>query len=278
LLSLLLLLSIGLVCANVYRLWKNSPWDLPVAAAPRSLPLANTPTPEAKPKPLAGTEVIVSKNLFDPERGEGRSREVESNSRAFQRVRSLVLLGTAVLGSNQYAVLRDPGPTAGALPGPGQGPAGQQATVMRMKLGDNVEGFRLSEITDKRVVFSRGTAKVEVLLDYFRKPDVPVQRPTAPVQAQNPATAPGTPPTLLPRRPVPARPGNVPQPQPIAPGGTPGQAPATQGNVPPPAITPVPAPGQAVTPGQIPLAPRVLPNLPRRERVPVQPNQNQSEE
>ncbi|MGE5303744.1 MAG: hypothetical protein ACM3TN_10480, partial [Alphaproteobacteria bacterium] len=67
-------------------------------------------------------------------------------------MRSMVLLGTAILGANRYAVLRDAAPTP--VPGPGQAAAAQGASLMRLKLGDNVEGFRLSEIGDKRVVFT----------------------------------------------------------------------------------------------------------------------------
>jgi hypothetical protein len=192
---------------------------------------------ETKTAPLVGTEVIVSKNLFDPERGEGRNREAETNSRAFQRVRSMVLLGTAILGSNRYAVLRDPGPTA--VPGPGVPP--QAANLMRLKLGDNVEGFRLSDIGDKRVVFTKGTANVEVLLDYFRKPEPSLPRAPVPGQVGVPR------PTVVPRIP-PQGPNVAPQPQ----------------------VVPTPVPGQ------LPLAPRVLPNLPRRQRVP-DPQRYQSE-
>ena len=45
--------------------------------------------------------MIVSKNLFDPERGAGATREAEENSRAFQRLRNLILLGTVIIGSNR---------------------------------------------------------------------------------------------------------------------------------------------------------------------------------
>jgi hypothetical protein len=152
------------------------------------------------------TEAIVSKNLFDPERGAGFTRDAEENSRAAQRVRNMVLVGTIILGNDKYAIVQDgTSPNLGPVP-PGQSPG---ATPMRLRLGDNVEGYRVSEIADKRVVFTRDTSRVEVLLDYFRKVDVA-------------------------------------QPRAVAPG-------------------PV---GTSVAPG-----PQVVPNLPRRARIPLPPNQ-----
>ena len=202
--------------------------------------MADQEMAETKTVPIVGTDVIVGKNLFDPERGEGRSREAETNSRSFQRVQNMILLGTAILGNNRYAVLRDPSPTA--VPGPGQVLPPQGANLMRLKLGDDVEGFKVSEIGDKRVVFTKGPAKVEVVLDYFRKAEPTLPSPSRLGQAGVPA------PAVVPRRPVP---------RPV---------PGPDGTLRPQVI---PSP----VPGQVPLAPRVLPNLPRRERVPV-PQQN----
>lgn len=125
---------------------------------------------------VIGTETIISKNIFDPERGAGFTREAEANSQAFQRIRSMVLLGTAILGNNRFAILQD-GASSSAAPGI----PGQSATPMRIKLGDTVEGFKLSEVSEKRVVFARGASTVEVPLDYFRKTDTAQpRRPTAP--------------------------------------------------------------------------------------------------
>jgi hypothetical protein len=144
----------------------------------------------------------------------------------------MVLLGTAILGNNRFAIVRDQGPAA--VPGR---PVDQSQNVMRLKVGDSVEGFRLSEIEDKRIVFSQGASKIEVALDYFRKDPVPPQRPTTPQPR-----APGGP--VLPRRPVQAQNG------------------ASQ-----PQVTPVPPAGQVQG------VPRVIPNLPRRDRLPI-PRQN----
>ena len=197
--SVLLAAAIGLVAWRTYHSWKEGPWDLPGPSKPAPLAIAGEKT-AIPAKALTNTDVIVSKNLFDPERGAGATREAEENSRSYQRVRNMILVGTVIIGNNRTAILQD-GNAA-----PGQPAAAPQP--LRLKLGDDVEGYRLSEIADKKVVFTKDAARVEVLLDYFRKVDVAQPR------------------TL---------------------------------------------PGQIVTPGPG-VAPRVVPNLPRRGRVPVPGN------
>jgi hypothetical protein len=169
LLSLLLLVSIGFVGASTYQLWKTGPWDLPSPArAKDSAPAlaANEETPEFQ---VANTRNIIEKNLFDPERGANRTKEAEASAAATQRVRSLVLLGTAILGNSRYAIIQEPS-TAGRGPTKAQpGNSGQ----MRLKLGDALEGFKLSEIRDKSVVFTKGASRVEVTIDFFRPGEEP---------------------------------------------------------------------------------------------------------
>lgn len=146
----------------------------------------------------------------------------------------MVLLGTAILGDVRYAVLRDQ--VQGGNPGQAATTAGQ--TIMRLRLGDDIEGFKLSDIGDKRVVFTKGPSRVEVLLDYFRK-DAPV--PAAVV----PSPAPGQPGV---RRQV------LPRPDANVANGT----------------------GQAANPSGP--TPRVVPNLPRRRLPIPRPNQSQTED
>ena len=167
--------------------------------------------PATQPR-AANTDIIISKNLFDPERGAGQTKEAETTSRAMQRVRGLILLGTAILGESRYAILQD-----GGSPAAGRPPQGQTAGTMRFKIGDTFEGFSLSQIQDKNVVFTSGASRVELALDYFRK-----------VEAAAPAVA------------------SAPRPQ----AGAAARAGA--------------APGIA--------APRVIPQLPRRERLPQPPS------
>jgi len=195
------LISIGLVVWRTYSLWQSEPWDLPIPKAPLTTVVANAQPVQTKPAPpITSTEIIVSKNLFDPERGAGITRQSEVDSQAFQRVGSMILLGTVILGENRTAILQDPGAPTAAAPNRARTPVSY-----RMKVGDSFEGFTLSQIADKKVVFTRETSQVELALDYFRKVEIAAPR------SQNPAQI-----------------------------GTSGAA-----------------------------APRVIPNLPRRERVPV---------
>jgi len=159
------------------------------------------------PRPPISTEAIISKNLFDPERGAGASREAEENSRAVQRVRGIVLVGTSIIGNNRVAILQDGPSFAPGQPAPGQRPAGsgQPASMMRLKVGDSLEGFRLTEIADQRVVFARDATRVEVALDYFRKVENVSPRPVAtagrPQVQAPPAGAPAAVPRILPNLP-----------------------------------------------------------------------------
>ena len=154
-----------------------------------------------------GTEIIISKNLFDPERGAGATRETEANSRAFQRIRGMILLGTAIIGNTRQAILQD-GAAGPAAPGN----VGQATGPMRIKEGELVEGFQLSEIGDKRVIFSKGTSRVELVLDYFLK--VEPARAATPVPGR-PAQV-GAPTPVVPRV-IPA----LPRRQPVPPGSVP---------------------------------------------------------
>ena len=165
LLSLLLIVAIGLVVMKTYRLWISGPWDLPNSRQSKSSTVAEDAKIVGSSRPIIGTETIVSKNIFDPERGAGFTGQTEANSDAFQRIRSMVLLGTALLGNSRFAILQDKGPSSGAAR------SGQSTSLLRIKLGDAVEGFKLSEISTKRVVFVRGSSTIELPLDYFRKID-----------------------------------------------------------------------------------------------------------
>jgi hypothetical protein len=202
LLSLLLIIAIGLVVAKTYWLWMSGPWDLPNQARAKSPVAVADDKTVTDSRPIVGTETIISKNIFDPERGAGLTREAEANSQAFQRIRGMVLLGTAILGNSRFAILQDKGSS------PGAAAPGQSNSLLRIKLGDTVEGFKLSEISEKRVVFARGTATVEVPLDYFRKIDGIQPRAAATAQASPPAV-PRAPGVVAPRIVTPGQP-NVP--------------------------------------------------------------------
>jgi hypothetical protein len=208
LLSIFLALAVGLVGWRTYVSWNEGPWDLPTSAK-ATPPLAAAPQQiAASGAVIANTDAIVKRNLFDPERGAGATREAEETSRGFQRIRNMILVGTVVIGNDRTAIVQD-----GSGPGVGPPAPGQPAPSMRLKLGDTVEGYRLAEIGERRVVFTKDGARIEVVLDYLRKVDVAAPKPTPPA-------------------------------------------------------------GQIVPPGTAAPGPRVIPNLPRRGRVPAPGSQN----
>ena len=196
-LSVLLAASIIFAASSAYRLWENGPWDLPKPGKARE-PVASDEqeAEESLPPQIANTRTIVDRNLFDPERGQNRTKSDEVSSAAMQRIRSLVLLGTALLGNSRYAIIEDPTKAAG----PAKAPAGSSGQ-MRFRQGDSWEGFRLSEIREQSVVFARGPSRVELALDYSRS-----GAPLAPRAAVVPrAAAPQPEPTVVPERQAPAR-------------------------------------------------------------------------
>jgi len=173
---------------------------LPSAAKAKESAPAAAVNEEPPPLQVANTRNIVEKNLFDPERGANRTKEAEASAAATQRIRSLVLLGTAILGDNRYAIIQEP---SGAARGPTKAPSGS-SSQMRLKLGDALEGFKLSEIRDKSVVFTKGASRVEVTIDFFRPteasppsraplPQVPGIGPRIPPRAAQGAATPPNP-------------------------------------------------------------------------------------
>lgn len=184
-----------LVGVRIYSLWLTGPWDLPQAEAGKGAPPPEEPKPAAVPPQPVSTEIIISKNLFDPERGAGWVGESDASSLALQRIRNMVLMGTAILGDARYALMQEPTDPRVL----GLSSKGRQLEQLRLKVGDTVAGFTLSEISEKKVVFAKGPTKVEVALDFLRKVEA--------VQPQGPATPPAqVPPRVVPNIPRRVRP------------------------------------------------------------------------
>ena len=181
----------GLAGFRTYEIWRVGPWELPSLGKERAAAAVETKSALPQRPVLASTKNIIDKNLFDPERGQGRSKEGEVQSAAVQRIRTMVLLGTAILGNGRYAILQGP---SDARPLPGKAPPAQ-ANQIRLKLGDSVEGFKVAEIQEKKIVFERGATKVELALDFMRKFDDPNVRTVAPGAAGGSRA-----PTPVPRR------------------------------------------------------------------------------
>jgi len=167
----------------------------------RSLPQAPVPRQAAGPAPseeapsstaedkLAAYNVIVAKHLFNPSRSEGA---VASPAPAAPLPPKPMLLGVVVDGQTSRAYLED----------------ASTKRVFGYKIGDQVSGGRLEEITDGKVVIARPDGPMEVLL---HDPSKPRPAPVAPGQPG--AQAPGTPPAqpgaqagAPPGQPVPGQP------------------------------------------------------------------------
>lgn len=159
----MLIAAIVAVSWRTYQLWHDGPWDLPKPGKAKEF-LASDETKTAPRFQLATTKSIIDNNLFDPDRGASTAL-AETSSVAMQRLRNLVLVGTIILGASRYAILEDPSNAVASAP------RGQvrQVAYLRLKLGDEVEGFKLSEINEKQVVFAKGASRVDVPLDFFRK-------------------------------------------------------------------------------------------------------------
>lgn len=171
LLSLSLLVATAFVVIRIYGLWQEGPWESPRPARGREFSAVEDQRGVPRSQ-WASTKNIIEKNLFDPERGAGQANEAEASSAAAQRLRKMVLLGTAILEQSRYAVFQDPAGSRGGAPTAQAGQPGQ----LRLKLGDTLEGFRLSQIHEDRVVFTKGSSRVEITLDFFRKLEEPRQR------------------------------------------------------------------------------------------------------
>jgi hypothetical protein len=202
LLAIFLTATLVFMVVKTYLLWHDGPWDLPIPANVSPPAAASTPDVPATQPRAANTDIIISKNLFDPERGAKQTKEAEANTQAMQRLRGLILLGTAILGESRYAILQD-----GGTPAAGRPPQGQTGGTMRFKIGDTFEGFSLSQIQDKNVVFTNGAARVELALDYFRKVEAsaPKLGSTAQSGPARPVAA-GTPPGIAAPRVIPQLP------------------------------------------------------------------------
>jgi len=182
------LVSVVFVGARTYALWKEGPWDLPKPAKAKGAAVVEEAKKEPPRQQLVSTKNIIEKNLFDPERGASRAEQAEASSVAMQRIRNMVLMGTAILGNSRYAILQE---LSGSPPSPSRGQTGQPGSL-RLKLGDTVEGFRLSEIHDRKVIFTKGASRVEVSVDFFRKLDDAKGQTQAPTQLR-PGVAPAVP-------------------------------------------------------------------------------------
>lgn len=168
---MLLLATAIFVGLRIYALWQEDLWGLPRIGKSKGF-LVDKDVIGYHPGPLiASTQNIIDKSLFDPGRGANRTEDMEATDTNTQLAGNMALIGTFITDNERYAIIQLP-------PGPGR--AKEQE---RFKLNDMVEGFRLSEIQEKKVVLKRGSSKIDLMLDFFLKTEEAGQKPS------NPATA-----------------------------------------------------------------------------------------
>jgi hypothetical protein len=171
LLSIFLVVAIAVVGARTYQLWHEGPWALPQPSKPREPAPSEQVKGEPRVNQVASTKNIIENNLFDPERGAG-TVQTEASAAGSQRIRKMILVGTVILGTSRYAILEEP---SGAAPNAAKG----QSSQLRLKVGDTIDGFKLSEVHEKNVVFTGSSSKVDLSLDFFRKAAaIPEKTPT----------------------------------------------------------------------------------------------------
>ena len=182
-LSLLLLVGVIFVGERVYRVWSDDGPQGINKTQDGKPPAVRSPAFRPRQSGTLDTQRIIEKNLFDPERGTGQVQQTQVSSGAMQQVQKMILLGTAILGPSRYALFEEG--SGGKGPARARARPGQQ-NILRLKLGDTVEGFELSEIHEKKVVFTKGASKVEIALDFFRKVDNGNKQPVTsrPTRAQ----------------------------------------------------------------------------------------------
>jgi hypothetical protein len=166
-LSFLLVFSLGFVLWKTHQFWKEGPEKLRPHAPVETVAEKESETTPSQQR-LPNVKEIIGKNLFDPDRGASKVAEAkadEVSAVAIQRFRRMTLLGTAIFGESRYAILRD---RAVARP-PQKRQEGQQS--FRVKLGDVFEGFRVSEIDERKIVLSQGNQRIELSLSYFGRLD-----------------------------------------------------------------------------------------------------------
>jgi len=169
-LRLLLVVANIAVVTKTYLFWHDGPWEIPqsVHAAKRDASAVALEQKQPLPIQLAmSTKNIIDNDLFDPERGASKTKENEVIALARQKVESMILTGTMILGESRYAIFQDGSDSRSSNPNSKT----SESPNIRLKLGDTVEAFKLSQIEDRKVAFTNGTTNVEIALDYFRKID-----------------------------------------------------------------------------------------------------------
>lgn len=133
-------------------------------------------------------KTIIERNPFDPDRGTPRTAGAEASPIATQKIKGVALVGTVLLGDSRYAIVEQALSSTWAGRGGHVGQSGQR----RLQVGDALEGFMLSEIDVERVLFTNGTSRIEIPLDFSRSKETHARAQMPPVPPT--AAVPGVPP------------------------------------------------------------------------------------
>lgn len=185
--SILLFLLVGLVAFKVYRIWEEGLPELPGPV----LETSRVSIPKERRSSLRSlrrsTANIVKKNLFDPARGAGGEEVAEDQPQSKQAPEEYVLLGTLITSGGRKALIRVlPASRSASVRGRrtrNNGSTSQLGEVRRIAQGEPVGDFLLAEIQPHKVILTKGSEQVELVLDFiarpqkFEKPKIEAPRP-----------------------------------------------------------------------------------------------------
>jgi hypothetical protein len=162
--------------------------------------------------PLGAYEIIVKKDPFDPDRGQGEEEETPQDEAAAEEELSeqYQVYGTIIAGDMSQAfvkVVTDPKKSPRRRPRPGAKKKDEQA-LRTLTVGDMIDGWRVADITAQGIVLDGPEGRMELGIFDTPKND---RRATAPVALQTPRPKPPptprpttTPPPVATRRPAPS--------------------------------------------------------------------------
>ncbi len=182
-LNFLLLIAIIYVGFRIYQLW-GEPLITLSTLPEKPVSLSTTLEKQRSFKPRAlNIAPIIKKNLFDPERGRGPVKQTEAPSVSEQTVQKFILLGTLITPSGRHAIIKVPENLGGGVT---RGKTLRSArkikektTLRRVDVGARIGGFELAEIQPRKVIFMKGSERIELVLDFTRKVEE-VKRPPRP--------------------------------------------------------------------------------------------------
>lgn len=152
---------------GIYEVWEEEAPKSPRLdeATPRQVP--SGALRRAVRPPLVSTRTIVARDLFDPERGVKKPEEEKPVETPKENLEGVLLLGTVIAGPSRYAILHIPAGRNATGTKPLK-PRSSTPDLLQLTVGDSLNGYRVADIQEQKVVFQRGDTTTEVALDYTR--------------------------------------------------------------------------------------------------------------